>query len=42
MYLREDIMADRLILYYSLTDNTREAAEKAAEALGADLLRIDL
>lgn len=31
----------RIIIYYSLTDNTKNAAEKLAELLNADLCRID-
>ncbi len=31
----------RIVVYYSLSGNTEEAAEKIAEALGADLLRLE-
>lgn len=31
----------RIIIYYSLTENTKNAAEKLAELLNADLCRID-
>ncbi len=31
----------RLVVYYSLSGNTEEAAKKIAEALGADLLRLE-
>ena len=31
----------RIIIYYSLTENTKSAAEKLAELLSADLCRID-
>ena len=31
----------RLVIYYSLSGNTRSAAEKIAENLGADLIQID-
>ena len=31
----------RLVVYYSLSGNTEEAAKKIADRLGADLLRID-
>lgn len=32
----------RIVIYYSLTNNTKEAAEYIAEKLGADLSRIEL
>ena len=31
----------RLVVYYSLSGNTEEAAKKIAEALGADLLKLE-
>ena len=31
----------RIIIFYSLTENTKSAAEKLAELLNADLCRID-
>ena len=31
----------RLVVYYSLSGNTEEAAQKIAEKLGADLLKVD-
>ena len=31
----------RLVVYYSLTGNTEEAAEKIGKALNADLLRLE-
>jgi len=37
----EELRMKRAVIYYSLTENTKEAAEKIAEKLGADLFRID-
>ena len=31
----------RLVVYYSLSGNTEEAAEKIAKAIGADLLKVE-
>lgn len=33
-------MAKRIVVYYSLTENTKEAAEKIADRLSADIVRI--
>ena len=39
-FVEEKVMK-RIIIYYSLTDNTKNAAERLAELLNADLCRIE-